>query len=142
MIDAASRLKVARLHSGKTPAEIAALSEINLPSYYDLENYPVELASNISLGQLRKLTRALGISAPALFANEPIDKTISLSDLSARIKEHLKAHSMTVEKFIEEVGYDIAPALETPDSILDWNIDCLHALSDRIGVNWLAAIPA
>jgi transcriptional regulator with XRE-family HTH domain len=140
MIEPNSRLKAARIRSGKTPAEIAALSGVELASYYDLENHPDELTSTISLRDLANLCRVLGIDTSSLVSNESINK-ISLSDVSTGIKNYLQAHSLSSSAFADQVGYDIAPALKTPGAILGWNLDGLRAVCTKIGINWLAAIP-
>jgi DNA-binding XRE family transcriptional regulator len=135
-----SRLKAARIRSGKTPAEIATLAGLGIPSYYDLESQPHDLTSAISLRDLTKLAHVLRLDSSSLFSDEPVHK-ISLSDVSNGIKNYLEEHSLSLSDFADQVGYDIASALKTPDVILDWNLDCLRSVCAKIGINWLAAIP-
>ena len=142
MSDPAARLKAIRLQSGKTPGEIASSCDMSLPSYYDLEAHSGELTSAISLGQLAKLAKALQIESASLFTDRPVGTPIGALDISALVKEYLGMHSMSLSKLGDEIGYDIDNVLDFPDSISDWNIDCLRALSAKIGFDWLAAIPS
>jgi transcriptional regulator with XRE-family HTH domain len=140
MSDPASRLKEARLRSGKTVAEIAALAGINAPSYYDLEAQRDELMSVISLGDLANLARALGIDGASLFSDQPVIP-ISLTALSNRIKTYLAEKRLGIAEFSKHVGYDIEDILKSPNAALDWNIDCLRSVCSQIGIDWISAIP-
>jgi hypothetical protein len=139
------RLKQVREALGKSPQEIHALlgsSDVSVGSYYDLEDHDGALNTTISLGELCKLSSILGTRARFIFDGKLEDgRQISPSDLSARIKRHLENTATSITDFEDRVGFVIAPALEDPSEILNWNIDCLRFVSAEIGVNWLDALP-
>jgi hypothetical protein len=139
------RLKQAREALGKSPQEIHALlgiSDMSIGSYYDLEDHDGTLNTTISLGELWRLSSVLRTSARFIFDGKLEDGSLlSPSDLSARIKRHVENTATSITDFEDRVGFVIAPALDDPYEVFNWNVDCLRFVSEEIGVNWLDALP-
>jgi transcriptional regulator with XRE-family HTH domain len=138
--DPALRLREARLNIDKTLSEIAVSSGISLASYCDLESHSSDLASAISLRDLRRLSQVLGIEPASLFSDEKVDPATP-SNLPKRIAEYIGAHGIAASSFSDQVGYDVTEILESPDAILGWNVDCLRAVCQKLGIDWLTALP-
>jgi hypothetical protein len=135
------KLKQAREAVGKSPQEVAALTGMSLPNYYDLENCDSELNMAISLGELSKLSSVLGISTRFIFDDKTDGQPISPEQLCAKIKSYLDAKNMSIANFEDRVGFTIEPSLHDASKVSDWNIDCLRFVCEEIGVNWHLAIP-
>src|ERR1035437_4406584 len=72
------RLKRAREAIAKSAEEVAALSGIPVPAYYDLEAFEGELNMTISLGKLSKLASVLETPTRFLFDNKR-EESLALS---------------------------------------------------------------
>ncbi len=55
------RLRKARERLGLTPEEVASRMGLSAPWYYDLEAYPDEVVSTVSLAHLQVLGQTLGL---------------------------------------------------------------------------------
>ncbi len=136
------RLKNLREKSGKDPYDLREFTGGSVPSYYDMENCDGDLFITISLGELRKLCRALGAKPRDVFqAADERKISISIEDLSARIKSHIKAKGQPVADFETQAGFYIEAALADSSNILTWSIECLRSVCDELGINWLDALP-
>lgn len=137
------RLRSARERSGKTPQEVASLSGETVMNLYDLESYEDEIPTTISLGELDKLCKVLGISVRSLFEDDTQNQQqkLSSSDLVNRILQYLHEARVTLDAFEDKVGYTIRECFVTPEKVLEWNVDCLRYVCSEIGVDWLTALP-
>jgi hypothetical protein len=135
------RLKQARESSGKLPQEIAALVGIPDNFYYDLEGIDGELNSAVSLGELSKLSSALGIHTRFILDGRTEGNQISPEQLCAKIQAYISATGISTEDFEERVGFVIKPSLRNSAEVLNWNVDCLRFVCEELGLDWRQALP-
>jgi cytoskeletal protein RodZ len=138
----ADRLKKARESVGKEPRQIAQEVGLNVPSYYDLEEHDDEIAMCLSLGELRKVCRAVGLRVPDLLtenaASSPRDE-VSLDAVATRLKKHLEQRGIPLSTFEDGIGWSLPGFLEDPQSAVDvWNLECLQAVCSPLQLDWLA----
>jgi hypothetical protein len=137
-----TRLKRAREAVLKSPEQVAF--EVGVPpaTYYDWEWGQGDISSTASLGELAKLSAALGLSTTNVFEDIPCaERRVSPEELSRRISSHLEATNTTLAEFEDRVGYEIGPALHNSEDVLKWNLDCLRCVCAEVDVNWLCALP-
>jgi transcriptional regulator with XRE-family HTH domain len=141
----AKRIRHARELSGKSAEEMASLLEVSNASYRDLESFDEEVLTCLSLRQVDRLCRALGISSLELLSEdrlqtEPGDR-ISLREVVRQIGDYMRERQMTIEEFEEKAGWEIEPALGDSEMALEWSVDCLKDICAQIGVNALKVLP-
>ena len=139
----AARIRAARLRAGLDERTMAERVGINLPSYFDLESYDDEIFTCLTLEEVTRLARALGITVRSLIASDPVGSpgAISMRDLVERVRQRVADQGITADALFERVGWDISPALDDPESAWrDWNIDCLRDVCAEIGVDWQSVV--
>lgn len=137
------RIRVARERCGKTPKEVAALSNIDLPTYYDLETFTDEVTTAVSLRDLNQICGVLGISIANLFDQGPLsyEETPNLLQIHHLIERHLLETGISVAQFEHKVGYTVKAIFQHPETIWDWNIDCLSCVCCELGIDWRSVLP-
>lgn len=141
MIDARRELKRARELAGKTPQDFEQIVGSS-SNYYDLENCDGDLFNAISLGELSQLCSELGIKPRDLFdRSKDVKDSISRERLLSITKEYLHQNKLSVPEFVDRIGFEIAPTLNDPSRIMDWNVDFLRWLCCELGIDWLSALP-
>src|SRR6266404_1736195 len=119
-------LKHVRESSPLTRAQLADATGINLAWYHDLEAYDDELTSNVSIGSVARIARALGIKPSALYRGQS-HGIVSLEHLASLVREHVARSGKSLEDFETEIGWSVAAALANPDEFLQFNADCLRS---------------
>ena len=131
------RLKRARELRGKSPEEIASIVGMSALNYRDLEDFPGDITTGLSLSQLAKLASALAIRTDLLFEDIPSDESnITREHLSSIIAQFLSDTGTAVTDFEDRTGFIITPALNDASEILNWNLDCLRCVCREIGIDW------
>ena len=143
MAQASQRLKTASEQTGKTPTELAAVTGITVPHYYDLETYDDELYMTLALSELWKLCAEMGISLRYLFSGEQPapDTPIPFSSLAEMVTKYLDDQQMSQGSFEDLVGWSLADFTTNPESAWSWNADCLRDVCAALGVKWMDALP-
>ena len=140
----AKRLRAAREQKGKSLQEMAALTGISEPSYWDLESFDDEVLSCISIKEFGLLSQLLDLSPRTLFAEEckPEPELIGLSNLIKRIRRYMEFNQKTLSEFEERVGWDVATLIEGPVELVTerYNIEGLRRICKEVGVNWVSAL--
>jgi len=139
----AARIQSARVRVGLDERTMAERIGISLPAYFDLEMHNDEVFTCLSLDQVRRLARTLGVSIVSLVADDPdaMRSALSMSHLVERLRQRLSQEGITADAFSDRVGWDITAALSDPESAWhDWNIDCLRDVSTELGVEWLGIL--
>ena len=78
-----NRLRQLRIKSGKSEEEICNLLSMAFIDYDELENHSGELTRVISLDEISKLARALGVPSRKIFSDSiETEKLVSLNQLS------------------------------------------------------------
>ncbi len=138
-----ARLRLARERSGKTAEQVASLAGMNLPAYYDLESCSDEVTMAISLRELKRVCDVLLTTPRSLFDGGPQreESRVSPDMLVEKIRQHLQHTRMSLPEIENKIGFEIAQCLERTEAIEDWNVDCLRAVCEEVGADWLAALP-
>ena len=128
-------LRQLRENRGRKPEELAKAAGITVEWYYDLEAGDDELDNNISVGSVSRIARELGVKPSALYGGAS-GNAISVHGLAFRILKELERSGMTHEKFADQIGYAIAPALNDPTQFCEFNAEGLRAACTAVNINW------
>jgi transcriptional regulator with XRE-family HTH domain len=143
---AAGRLRQARAQAALTPEQVAVQLGITTAAYHDLESFPGELSSTISVRQLRRLGEALGVNmASLLLGAHPLVDEVSAGDLVDALRARVAASGASVDDLGSQIGWDIGPLLQNPEQLWELNLDGLQDICAFVGVDWtslLAATPS
>jgi transcriptional regulator with XRE-family HTH domain len=141
----AKQINMLRERSGRTMEEMASLLGMSYMEYFDLELHDDELYTVPSLRQVGLMCKAFGISPVELVAFERKPETlpqhISFSNLMIKIKGHIALHSLTLEEFENEVGWNLVVHVQDPENIWDEPIEFLQDVCAPMGIDWIAVIP-
>ena len=128
MSNSAARLREARQRSQMTPDQVAKRAGVSVSVYYDLEAHPEDLLAAISIGELLQIAETIGIEPYWLVEGKAnlANTSISLNDFADRLRNLQTIRS--IEDIEKDVGYEVSSALTSPETVLDWNLDCLVSL--------------
>jgi transcriptional regulator with XRE-family HTH domain len=136
------RLKRLRESVHKSQDEIAELLGISVREYDEWENYEGELGLVLSLEELSRLAKVLGVPTRLLFEDESQEhQPISFEQLGERVKLHLKQRAISLSEYEDRVGYEVLSALANPSEMMKWNVDCLRSVCAEVQVEWLRVLP-
>ncbi len=139
--ESGARFRAARERAGLSVEEVAERTGLNEPSVWDIEVYPDELAMVYSPAQVQRFCRVLGITPAELLGVHTNEPPVTAEDLVARIREHGRAQSLSLEGFSEKVGWNLTGLLDPPDRLLAGiPIDGLQSLCAELGVDWQRVI--
>lgn len=138
----AATLRSHRIRVGKSREDLAAALQLNPAWVQDLERSDDELAATLSLFQAMELAAAVGTDLRTLFADDtPVEPHVSIIELPGLVRALLADEGVTVEGFSDELGWDIAPLLETPlQAATDMPLAFLQEVAVRLGISWLSLI--
>jgi transcriptional regulator with XRE-family HTH domain len=129
-------LKHLRESSSLSPEQLAAAAGLNLEWYYDLETYDDELTSNVSLGSIARVAKALGVRPSALYGGEESKGIVSLEKLALLVRDHVQRSGKSIGEFETKIGWSVSAALADPEKFREFNFDGLRATCEAIDVNW------
>lgn len=138
------RLQQIRSTLNKTPGEVAEQGDVSRAAFYDLEDYPDEIFTSISLRDLQRICDCLGVDAFYLFTGanrSESDACYDFESIAGLIREHLKRSGQSAAEFGDRVGWDIEPLLKDAGAGWEWNVDCLKDVCSALGVRWEMALP-
>lgn len=138
-----ANIRNARIRAGKSRAEVAAHLVLNPAWYDDLEQRDGELAATLTLFQGVALAEFLGLRLADLFGETvPTGERIALPDLPERIRTHIAAKGMSLDKFEEQLGWELAPFMEAPVQLAtELPIAFFQALAGALDMHWLLLVP-
>lgn len=136
-------IRTARIRAGKSRAEVAAHLALNPAWYDDLEQRDGELAATLTLFQGVALAELFGLRLADLFgATVPKDERIALPDLPDRIRAHVVATGISLDRFEQQLGWELGLFMEAPVQLAtELPIAFFQALADALGLNWLLLAP-
>ena len=141
----ADKIRQLRLAAGRSEKEMAESIGINLPSYYDLESYDVEVLDCLSLNELQKMCRVLEIAPVDLLSDEAKNYSglnhLSFTEFTEMVKKHIESRGITIAEFEDRVGWEIEGLLNNPEGIWERNVQFLKDACGELGVNWLSVVP-
>lgn len=139
----AANIRSARIRAGKSRAEAAAHLALNPAWYDDLEQRDGELAATLTLFQGVALAEFFGLRLADLFGETvPDGERMALPDLPERIRAHLTAAGISLDRFEEQLGWELGPFLEAPVQLAtELPIAFFQALAGALGLHWLLLVP-
>jgi transcriptional regulator with XRE-family HTH domain len=129
-------IKELRVKRDLDPRELAEAAGITIDEYYDLESIDDELHIAASVESIARVARALGVNPSTFYAGSSA-RAVSLDELVSLILQHTRETKKTLDEFEEEVGWDLAEALATPQKFLAFNAHGLRDVCAPLGINWL-----
>lgn len=131
----------ARERLGLSPQELG--EAIGISHTWDLEAYEDDLSLTLSLTEVSRLCEVLHLTPSELFEQLLPERTITPSDLRDFVVADCHRREWTIEKFGDEVGWEMQGLIENPAEYLsNLNADGLQDICRHLGINPLAAIPA
>jgi len=139
----AENIRSARIRAGKTRAEAAAHLALNPAWYDDLEQRDGELAATLTLFQGVALAELFGLRLADLFGETmPPGERMALADLPERIRAHVAAADITLDRFEQQLGWELEPLMEAPVQLAtELPIAFFQALAGALGLHWLLLVP-
>jgi transcriptional regulator with XRE-family HTH domain len=139
-----SALRIARERAGLTQEQVATLAGISPAAYWDLELCSDDLTTAVSIRTLARVCQAVAIDLHRLFGVSSCapEKRITPSRLRKQTIEHLNRTHLSIPALEDKVGFHLSSFLANPDTVWDWNIDCLRSVCEELGVNWIDGLPA
>jgi transcriptional regulator with XRE-family HTH domain len=134
-----SRLRQVREARGRDPHDLARGLGISSASYFDLEGDPSRLAAELSVAELRHLSRELDVPVRWLLQRDP-PAVQTLEDLIERLRAHLRSTGQSPEAFADEVGWDVPALLADPAAVAAINGDGLEAICAPLGLDWIDVV--
>jgi transcriptional regulator with XRE-family HTH domain len=139
-----SRLRQARERVKLSQESIAARLGILPSEYWDIESYNDEAFTCFSVDQLSQLSAIIGVSVDELLFGSPEPEPpvrTSFTVLAGRLVDLAEAKGLTVEQLSDQLGWDLAEVVTSPESLGTFNIAGLRSVCDAIGIDWRTALP-
>lgn len=133
------RLKALRERAGRSVPQIAQETGLSAALLYDLEATD-DLYDTVSLDEINRLARALGVKPSMLFNDAPssaLSRRSGRQRLPSLLLKYLAVKQLSIEQFEERVGYEVRQVLSNPGAVRDWNAACLMAVASELGLCWL-----
>lgn len=139
----AANIRSARIRAGKSRAEVAAHLALNPAWYDDLEQRDGELATTLTLFQGVALAELFGLRLADLFGETvPAGEHVALQDLPERIRVHVAAKGIPLERLEEQLGWELGPFMASPVQLsTELPIAFFQALAGVLGLHWLLLVP-
>lgn len=137
------RMRAARERLGLTPEQVANQIGLNAPWYYDLEAYPDEVFSTISLEHLRLLGRALALEPATILVGDASQPAApkTFADIAEGLRRQMAADGLDAKAFGDRVGWGIDNVLVDPNELWKFNVAGLRDVCAAAGIDWLAVLP-
>jgi transcriptional regulator with XRE-family HTH domain len=137
------RLRGARERLGLTPEEVASKMGLSAPWYYDLEAYPDEVSSTMSLAHLKILGQTLGLEPVTILVGDTTSPTArgGFRDVVNGLERRMKSEGLDADTLGERLGWDIRGVLADPEALWEFNVVGLRDLCQGVGIDWLAVLP-
>ena len=139
-----ARLIAAREGMGLSQEALAAQAGLPKGFLWDLEAYPDDIVSAVSLRDLAAVCRVLRIEPAELFAPDGAAFPVPVrpQQLADAVQAHMTAAGLTPDTFAELVGWNITGLLaDPPTAVAALNVDGLYDICAAASVPWLAALP-
>jgi hypothetical protein len=137
----AARIREARQRANVSAVDAAAHSGISLPAYDDLERFDDEAFTSADLGILMSLGQLLGVSpAQLLLGGDGDGSRLSFEEISQALREYLEVHSVTVDRFGDEIGWDVSGLVENAANWRTQPVEVLYLVCTRLSIDWVAAL--
>jgi transcriptional regulator with XRE-family HTH domain len=130
---------------GLADVELARRIGISLSSYRDLEARDEETFTVLSLGNLVRLAHELNLAPRTLLfgadAPEEGEGTITLDEVSRKLRDRQAASGLSVHEFGDTIGWDVEQLLSEPAALWDFNLVGLRDVCKAVGIDWATILP-
>ncbi len=137
------RMRAARERLGLTPEEVASKMGLSAPWYYDLEAYPDEVFSTVSLAHLQVLGQTLGLEPATILVGDgapPMDRG-EFRDVADGLERRMSSEGLDAKTLGDRLGWSIGGVLADPQELWKFNVTGLRDVCQGAGVDWLAVLP-
>jgi hypothetical protein len=138
------RIREARERLALTPQEVANQMGLAANWYVDLETYPEEVFSTVSLAHLKLLGQALQLEPATILTGEAAaSSTVPLAfpDVARGLRQKMDAEALDAESFGDRVGWNLTRVLADPQELWNFNVTGFRDVCAAASVDWLAALP-
>lgn len=138
------RLIAARERAGLEIRDVAARAGLPFAHYCDLEGFEDDVWDTISIAELQKVARIVGLRSLAILEGDSAprpSRRITFAAFSAAVAAAVNASGSSVDAWGEEAGWDVAPLLEDPEQIWSLNAEGLRGIAEAAGVDWRSVLP-
>ena len=140
---APERIRRARESLGLSEKQVAEALQLPIAWYCDVEAYPWEVFSTVSLSRLQLLGRVLRLEPREILVGDPDGSptgTIAFKELSAAVARKMAERSLDVQAASERVGWELSEVLGDPEKFWDFNIEGLRDVCGFAEIDWLAVV--
>ncbi len=136
-------MRAARERLALTPEEVAKQIGLSVNWYHDLEAYPDEIFTTMSLAHLKSLGQALQMEPLTILTGEAAASTARLTfrDVAEGLRHKMEAEGLDAATFGQRVGWEISPVLADPQELWNFNVTGFRDTCAAAGLDWLAALP-
>lgn len=137
------RMRAARDHLGLTPEQVARAMGISAPWYYDLEAYPADIFSTVSLAQLWALGKILGLEPAGILTGgaPPLASGKHFRDIVDGLERRMKSEAIDADALGTLLGWDIRAVLAEPEKPWEFSVTGLQDVCMGVGIDWLSVLP-
>jgi hypothetical protein len=133
----AEAVRVAREAAGRDPRELAAALNVSYESYRDIEWHDDEITSSLSFRDVVTLAELLRLDLRRMFRAD--DTVMTFADIAAAVRTRLA--DTPLEQLENEVGWELADALDDPAAFADFSLDGLADVATPLGLDWRQLLP-
>lgn len=141
---ASERIRKAREKLGLSAEQVAEGLSLPVAWYRDLESYPDEVISNISLAHLQLLGGILGIDPRHILLGEKVSapkERGNFQDVSTGLNRIMIEKGLDPDRLGEQVGWDVREVLIDSQELWNFTVDGLRDLCRAAEIDWLAVLP-
>jgi hypothetical protein len=139
----ARRLTQSRVTAGLTQSDVADQASLGREAYLDLEVYNSEAFTAVSLADLVRVAKVVGISVHALLLNDSIPKggeaVTSPAAVVGALNEYLGSRTTSPDS--DEIGWDVSVLRRDAATLVSYPIMALHDICKVVGMHWSTVLP-
>ena len=114
------------------------------PEYLDLEAKDSEVDMVLSIGHVKRLAQALGVTSSELVTGERVEpgSRLSYAEVVSRVRGYCSSHGLGQRAFEDVVGWELDNFFAGEESMLaNYPVDFLRHLCEPLHVPWRRALP-
>ena len=141
---APERIRHARERLGLSTAQVAERLGPPLAWYRDVESYPEEVFSNVSLAHLQLLGDVLRLEPSRILLGESAtvpSRRGEFQDVTTALNRKMVAEGLDAETLSERVGWNIREVLFDSQELWNFTVDGLRDVCRFAEVDWLSVLP-
>ena len=140
----AQRVRAARERLGISQSELAARLGLRPSEYWDIEFHDDEAFTAFTLSDLEALSNILHVPLHELLfgaKTDPRQPRVSYEDVAARLWALVSREKLTIDELSERAGWELAPLLDDPTALGQFNVSGLRDVCELAGVDWFLVLP-